>query len=46
MIMSIYCVTNVTKYIPNRGGSYIDFTDSKKDKKATVNTINKKYNKC
>ena len=24
LIMFIYCIINVIKYIPNRGGSYID----------------------
>ena len=31
---------------PNRGGSYIDSPDWMKSKKATINTINKKENKC
>ena len=30
----------------NRGGSYIDSPDWIKNKKATINPINKKYNKC
>ena len=30
----------------NRGGSYIDSPDWIKSKKATINPINKKYNKC
>ena len=30
----------------NRGGSYIDSPDWMKDKKATINAINKKDNKC
>ena len=29
-----------------RGGSYIDSPDSIKNKKASINPINKKYNKC
>ena len=45
-LMFTDCVTNVTKYIPNRGGSYINFLDRIKNKKATMNPINKKYNKC
>ena len=31
---------------PNHGGSYIDSPDSMKNKKATLNPINKKNNKC
>ena len=34
------------KINPNRGGSYIDSLDWIKNKKATINPINKKYNKC
>ena len=34
------------KINPNRGGSYIDFLDRKKNKKATINLINKKDDKC
>ena len=30
----------------DRGGSYIDSPDWIKNKKATINPINKKYNKC
>ena len=30
----------------NRGGSYIDFPDWIKNKKATINSINKKDNNC
>ena len=30
----------------NRGGSYIDSPDGIKNKKATINPINKKDNKC
>ena len=30
----------------NRGGSYIDSPDWIKNKKATINTVNKKDNKC
>ena len=30
----------------NRGGSYIDFPDWIKSKKAAINPINKKYNSC
>ena len=38
-IMFIHCN-------PNRGGLYIDSLDWIKDKKATINPINKKDNKC
>ena len=31
---------------PNRGGSYIDYIDWIKCKKTTINSINKKDNKC
>ena len=31
---------------PNRGGSYVDSPDWIKNKKATINPINKKDNKC
>ena len=34
------------KINPNRGGSYIDSHDWIKHKKATINPINKKDNKC
>ena len=34
------------KINPNRGGSYIDSPDSIKNKKATINPINIKDNKC
>ena len=34
------------KINPNRGGSYIDSPDWIKNKKATINPINKKDNKC
>ena len=34
------------KINPNRGGSYIDSSDSIKNKKATINSFNKKCNKC
>ena len=34
------------KINPNCGGSYIDSSDSIKNKKATRNSFNKKYNKC
>ena len=34
------------KINPNRGSSYVDFPDWIKDKKATINPINKKDNKC
>ena len=31
---------------PNRGGSYIDSPNWIKNKKVTINSIDKKYNKC
>ena len=34
------------KINPNHGGSYVDSPDRIKNKKATVNPINKGYNKC
>ena len=34
------------KINPNRGRSYIDSPDSIKNKKVTINPINKKDNKC
>ena len=34
------------KIDPNRGESYIGSPDGIKNKKATTNPINKKYNKC
>ena len=34
------------KINPNRGGSYIDSPDWIKSKKATINSINEKDNKC
>ena len=34
------------KINPNRGGSYIDFPDWIKNKKATINSVNKKDNNC
>ena len=34
------------KINPNRGGLYIDSPDWIKNKKATINPINKKDNKC
>ena len=37
---------NCHKINPNRGGSYIDCPDCIKNKKATINPINKKDNKC
>ena len=44
-ITFIYCIINVIKN-SNRGGSYIDSSDWIKNKKATINPINKKDNKC
>ena len=34
------------KINPNRGGSYVDSSDLTKNKKAPINPINKKDNKC
>ena len=34
------------KINPNRGGSYVDSPDWIKNKRATINPINKKDNKC
>ena len=34
------------KIVPNRGGSYIDSHDWIKNKKVTINPINKQDNKC
>ena len=34
------------KINPNHVGSYIDSTDGMKSKNATINSINKKDNKC
>ena len=34
------------KIYPNRGGSYVDFPHWIKNKKATINPINEKDNKC
>ena len=45
LIMFIYCIINV-KINPNFGGSYIDSPDWIKNKKGTINSINKKDNKC
>ena len=39
-----YCKCH--KIDKNRGGSYIDFIDWIKNKKPTINPINKKHNKC
>ena len=40
----LYCKCH--KINPNRGGSYIDSLDWIKSKKATINPINKKDDKC
>ena len=34
------------KINPNRGGSFIDTPDWIRNRKATINPFNKKYNKC
>ena len=44
-IILIYCIINAIKN-PDRGESYIDFFDWIKNNKATINSINKKCNKC
>ena len=44
--MFSYCIINVSEINPNRGGSYIDSPDLIKNKKATINPIDKKHNKC
>ena len=43
--MFIYCIINVKKNL-NIGGSYTDSPDCIKIKKATINRINKRDNKC
>ena len=45
LLVFIYCITNVLKN-PNYGRSYVDFPDWIKNKKVTINPINKKHNKC
>ena len=40
----ICCITKFHKINPNRGALYIDSPDWIKNKKATINPINKKYN--
>ena len=42
--MSNYCIINIIKRNPNRGRSYINSPDCIKNKKATINPINKRYN--
>ena len=44
--MFSYCIVNVIKYSLNRSGSYIDSPYPIKSKKATINPINEKDNKC
>ena len=44
--MFSYCIINVPEINPNRVGSYIDSPDWIKNKKATINPINKKDSKC
>ena len=47
--MFIYCIIVSLLYHkinPNCGASYIDSPDLKKNKKATINPISKKDNKC
>ena len=48
LIMFIYCIINVIKYIANRDGSYIDSANSIKinNKKAAINPISRNYNKA
>ena len=46
LIIFSYCVINVIKINPNYGGSYIDSPNWIKNKKATINLINKRNNKC
>ena len=43
-VQLLYC--KCYKIYPNHGRSYIDSPDSIKNKKATINPINKKDNKC
>ena len=43
-VQLLYCKCH--KINPNRGGSYIDSPDWIKNKKGTINSINKKDNKC
>ena len=43
-VQLLYCKYH--KINPNRGGSYIDSPDWIKSKKGTINSINKKDNKC
>ena len=44
--MFFYCIIIVIKKNLNHGGSNIDSPDWIKNKKATINSINKKDNKC
>ena len=48
LIMFIYCIINVIKYIANRDGSYIDSANSIKinNKKAAINPISRNYDKA
>ena len=46
LIIFSYCVINVIKINLNCGGSYIDSPNWIKNKKATINFINKRNNKC
>ena len=39
-----YCIINIIKRNPNRGRSYINSPDWIKNKKATINPINKRDN--
>ena len=45
LVVFLYGTKNPIKN-PNRGGSYIDFPEWVKNKKTTINPINKKDNKC
>ena len=46
LIVFIYCIINVIKKNPNWSGSYIDSPDWIKNKKTTINPINKIDTKC
>ena len=44
--MSSFIVLKMSLKKPTRGGSFIDYSGLIKNKKATINSINKKDNKC
>ena len=44
--MFIFGIISVMKLKPNRSGLYIDSPNWIKNINATINPINKKYNKC